>query len=109
MDRIRSSSVIGDYGAIMIAVARHMEQVPISRAYYDKKRAQDKAHNQAVRALWRTVSRAKASRSDCLVIVLPHLTPLPGIVHLQGWRGNPAQADWKLRFKIVTAFSAFIA
>jgi hypothetical protein len=66
MDRIRSSSVIGDYGAMMIAVARHMEQVPISRAYYDKKRAQDKAHNQAVRALWRTVSRAKASRSDCL-------------------------------------------
>ena len=32
--------------AMMIAVARHMEQVPRSRAYYDKKRAQGKAHNQ---------------------------------------------------------------
>ena len=43
--------------AMMIAVARHMEQVPISRAYYDKKRAQGKAHNQAVRALGRQLVR----------------------------------------------------
>ena len=43
--------------AMMIAVARHMEQVPSSRAYYDKKRAQGKAHNQAVRALGRQLVR----------------------------------------------------
>lgn len=43
--------------AMMIAVARHMEQVPASRAYYDKKRAQGKAHNQAVRALGRQLVR----------------------------------------------------
>ena len=43
--------------AMMIAVARHMEQVPTSRAYYDKKRAQGKAHNQAVRALGRQLVR----------------------------------------------------
>ena len=43
--------------AMMIAVARHMEQVPRSRAYYDKKRAQGKAHNQAVRALGRQLVR----------------------------------------------------
>ena len=43
--------------AMMIAVARHMEQVPSSRAYYDKKRVQGKAHNQAVRALGRQLVR----------------------------------------------------
>jgi transposase len=43
--------------AMMIAMARHMEQVPASRAYYDKKRAQGKAHNQAVRALGRQLVR----------------------------------------------------
>lgn len=43
--------------AMMIAVARHMEQVPASRAYYDKKRAQGKTHNQAVRALGRQLVR----------------------------------------------------
>lgn len=43
--------------AMMIAVARHMEQVPRSRAYYDKKRAQGKRHNQAVRALGRQLVR----------------------------------------------------
>lgn len=43
--------------AMMIAVARHMVQVPKSRAYYDKKRAQGKAHNQAVRALGRQLVR----------------------------------------------------
>ena len=41
----------------MIAVARHMEQVSISRAYCDKKRAQGKAHRQAVRALGRQLVR----------------------------------------------------
>jgi transposase len=43
--------------AMMTAVARHMEQVATSRAYYDKKRAQGKAHNQAVRALGRQLVR----------------------------------------------------
>jgi len=43
--------------AMMIAVARHMEQVPVSRAYYEKKRAQGKTHNQAVRALGRQLAR----------------------------------------------------
>jgi transposase len=43
--------------AMMVAVARHMEQVPRSRAYYDKKRAQGKMHNQAVRALGRQLVR----------------------------------------------------
>ncbi len=43
--------------AMMIAVARHMDQVPVSRAYYEKKRAQGKTHNQAVRALGRQLAR----------------------------------------------------
>lgn len=43
--------------AMMVAVARHMEQAPQSRAYYDKKRAQGKKHNQAVRALGRQLVR----------------------------------------------------
>lgn len=43
--------------AMMIAVVRHMEQVPSSRAYYDKKRAHGKTHNQAVRALGRQLVR----------------------------------------------------
>ena len=43
--------------AMMTAVARHVEQVPVSRVYYDKKRGQDKTHNQAVRALGRQLVR----------------------------------------------------
>ena len=43
--------------AMMTAVARHMNQIPQSRAYYDKKRAQGKTHNQAVRALGRHLVR----------------------------------------------------
>ena len=43
--------------AMMIGVARHMESVPQSRAYYDKKRAEGKTHNQAVRALGRHLIR----------------------------------------------------
>lgn len=43
--------------AMMVAVARHMECVPLSRAYYDKKRAQGKGHNQAIRALGRHLVR----------------------------------------------------
>ena len=34
--------------AMMTAVARHMKCVPQSGAYYDRKRAQGKTHNQAV-------------------------------------------------------------
>ena len=37
--------------AMMVAVVRHMACVLQSRAYYDKKRAEDKTHNQPVRAL----------------------------------------------------------
>lgn len=43
--------------AMMTAVARHIDQVPESRAYYDKKRAEGKTHNQAVRALGRHLVR----------------------------------------------------
>jgi transposase len=43
--------------AIMVAVARHIDNVPESRAYYDKKRAEGKTHNQAVRALGRHLIR----------------------------------------------------
>jgi len=43
--------------AMMTAVARHMGCVPESRAYYDKKRAEGKTHNQAIRALGRQLVR----------------------------------------------------
>ena len=42
---------------MMVAVARHVEQVPASRVFYEKKRAQGKTHNQAVRALGRHLVR----------------------------------------------------
>lgn len=42
---------------MMVAVVRHMACVPESRAYYDKKRAEGKTHNQAVRALGRHLIR----------------------------------------------------
>jgi transposase len=43
--------------ALMTCVVRHMACVPESRAYYDRKRAQGKTHNQAVRALGRQLVR----------------------------------------------------
>jgi len=43
--------------AMMTAVARHIGCVPQSRMYYDHKRAQGKAHNQAIRALGRHMVR----------------------------------------------------
>ena len=43
--------------AMMTAVARHIGCVPQSRAYYDRKRAQGKTHNQAIRALGRHMVR----------------------------------------------------
>ncbi|MDO8369606.1 MAG: IS110 family transposase [Candidatus Nitrotoga sp.] len=43
--------------AMMVAVARHIAYVPMSRAYYDKKRAEGKQHNQAIRALGRHLVR----------------------------------------------------
>jgi transposase len=43
--------------AMMAAVARHISQVPDSAAYYQKKRAEGKKHNQAVRALGRHLVR----------------------------------------------------
>lgn len=43
--------------AMMIAVDRHRKQVPQSQIYYEKKRAEGKKHNQAVRALGRHLCR----------------------------------------------------
>lgn len=43
--------------ALMTAVARHIDHVPESKAYYDRKRAEGKSHNQAVRALGRHLIR----------------------------------------------------
>ena len=43
--------------ALMAAVAQHIRQVPESKVYYDKKRAEGKRHNQAVRALGRHLVR----------------------------------------------------
>ena len=43
--------------AMMVATARHYPQIQASQAYYDKKRAQGKKHNQAVRALGRHLIR----------------------------------------------------
>jgi transposase len=43
--------------AMMTAVAHHIRCVPQSKAYYDRKRAQGKTHNQAVRALGRHMVR----------------------------------------------------
>ena len=43
--------------AMMTAVAHHFRCVPQSRAYYDRKRAEGKSHNQAVRALGRHMVR----------------------------------------------------
>jgi transposase len=43
--------------AMMTTVARHIGCVPQSRVYYDRKRAQGKTHNQAIRALGRHMVR----------------------------------------------------
>jgi transposase len=43
--------------AMMIALDRHRKYVPQSQRYYDKKRAQGKKHNQAIRALGRHLCR----------------------------------------------------
>ena len=43
--------------SMMTAVARHIGSVPESRAYYERKRAQGKTHNQAIRALGRHMVR----------------------------------------------------
>lgn len=43
--------------AMMTAVARHIYCVPVSRAFYDRKRAQGKTHSQAIRALGRHLVR----------------------------------------------------
>jgi len=43
--------------AMMVAVDRHRKQIPASQRYYDKKRAEGKGHNQAVRALGRHLRR----------------------------------------------------
>jgi len=43
--------------AMMTAVAHHIWEVPESRAYYEKKRAEGKRHNQAVRSMARHLAR----------------------------------------------------
>lgn len=43
--------------AMMTGAARHIDNVPESRTYYDKKIAEGKTHNQAVRALGRHLIR----------------------------------------------------
>lgn len=43
--------------ALMTCIVRHMACVPESRAYYDRKRAEGKHHNQAVRSLGRHLVR----------------------------------------------------
>lgn len=43
--------------AMMVAVDRHRKHVPASQRYYEKKRAEGKTHNQAIRALGRHLCR----------------------------------------------------
>ena len=43
--------------AMMIAVDRHRKFIPESQRYYEKKRAEGKKHNQAIRALGRHLCR----------------------------------------------------
>lgn len=44
-------------GAMMIAIDQHRKQVACSQRYYEKKRAEGKRHNQAIRALGRHLCR----------------------------------------------------
>ena len=65
--------------AMMTAVAHHIRCVPESRAYYDKKRADGKNHNQAIRALGRQLVRVlwsmlKNERDYELREVIPRVT-----------------------------------
>jgi hypothetical protein len=43
--------------AMMVALDRHRKYVPESQRYYEKKRAQGKGHNQAIRGLGRHLCR----------------------------------------------------
>lgn len=43
--------------AMIVAVSRHIDNVQESKIYYDKKKAEGKTHNQAVRALGRHLIR----------------------------------------------------
>jgi transposase len=43
--------------AMMVGVDRHRKSVPESQRYYEKKRAEGKSHNQAIRSLGRHLSR----------------------------------------------------
>ena len=65
--------------AMMTAVASHIRCVPESKAYYEKKRADGKSHNQAVRALGRHLVRViwsmlKNERDYELREVIPSVT-----------------------------------
>src|SRR5882724_12888176 len=50
--------------AMMIALDRHRKYVPESEKYYEKKRAQGKSHNQAIRALGRHLCRSFTKCSE---------------------------------------------
>jgi len=43
--------------AMTIAMARHAEQVAVSRTYFERKRMRGQTHNRAVRSLGRQVGR----------------------------------------------------
>jgi len=43
--------------AMMVGVARHIELVPEAKLYYEKKRAEGKKHNQAIRSMGRHLAR----------------------------------------------------
>jgi transposase len=45
--------------AMMVAIDHHRKQVPQSQRYYEKKRAEGKRHNQAIRALGRHLARRR--------------------------------------------------
>ena len=42
---------------MMNAVARHIDHTPEAKRYYDKKKAEGKKHNQAIRSLGRHLCR----------------------------------------------------
>ncbi|HBB40364.1 MAG TPA: hypothetical protein DC005_02790 [Proteobacteria bacterium] len=70
--------------ALMIALARHIEQVPESKAYYDRKRTEGKQHNQALRALGRHLIRvvwAMIHHQRNYEIRTPTALPQTGLVH----------------------------
>ena len=60
---------------MMAAVDHHRKRVPQSQRYYEKKRAEGKRHNQAIRALGRHLCRVifKMLSQDDLPLLRPKL------------------------------------